>query len=83
MKIGGSVYDPNNTNDQVIDYANVFAGITGSTGAFNSAQLSSSFANRWGQYLPVGGPLFQDQVAPTIILNTVNTNFPVAPANWT
>ena len=87
MKIGGSVYDPNNTNDQVIDYANLFAGITGSTpvnGAFNSAQLSSSFASRWGQYIdPIGGAPYYDQVAPTIILNTVNTNFPVAPANWT
>jgi hypothetical protein len=84
MKIGGTVYDPNNTNDQLIDYRNLFAGITGSGGVFNSSQLSSSFANRWGQYIdPIGGQPYYDQVAPTIILNTNRTTFPVAPANWT
>jgi len=84
MKIGGTVYDPNNTNDQVLDYANLFAGITGSGGVFNSSQLSSSFASRWGQYIdPIGGAPYYDQVAPTIILNTNRTTFPVAPANWT
>lgn len=84
MKIGGTVYDPNNTNDQLIDYRNLFAGITGSGGVFNSSQLSSSFASRWGQYIdPIGGQPYYDQVAPTIILNTNRTTFPVAPANWT
>jgi hypothetical protein len=84
MKIGGTVYDPTNTNLQILNYANLFAGITGSGGVFNSSQLSSSFASRWGQYIdPIGGQPYYDQVAPTIILNTNRTTFPVAPANWT
>jgi hypothetical protein len=84
MKIGGTVFNPDDQNDQFIDYKNLFAGITGSGGVFNSSQVSSSFANRWGQYIdPIQGSIFNDQIAPTIILNTDRTTFPVAPANWT
>jgi len=84
MQIGGTVYDPNDTNDKVIPYTNLFAGITGSSGAFNTANLSSSFASRWGQYVdPLGGQVYNNQVAPTIILNTNSTVFPLAPTNWT
>jgi hypothetical protein len=84
MQIGGTVFNPDDTNDQLISYKNLFAGITGSGGGFNTTLLSSSFANRWGQYVdPLGGTIYNEQVAPTIILNTNSTVFPLAPTNWT
>jgi hypothetical protein len=84
MQVGGTVFNPDDTNEQSISYSNLFAGITGSGGSFNTAYLSSSFANRWGQYVePVGGEIAEEQIAPTIILNTNSTVFPLAPANWT
>ena len=85
MQIGGTVYDPNDTNKKNIAYKNLFAGITSSLdGAFNTSFLSSSFSNRWGQYVdPFGGQIYYDQVAPTIILNTNSDVFPLAPSNWT
>jgi hypothetical protein len=82
MQIGGTIFNPDDTNDQVISYKNLFAGITGSGGSFNTSQVSSSFANRWGQYVTISG-VEEEQVAPTIILNTNSTVFPLAPTNWT
>jgi hypothetical protein len=85
MKIGGTVYNPDDTNDQVIDYRNLFAGITASlNGNFNTSYLSSSFSNRWGQYVdPQGGQIYNNVIAPTIILNSNSNIFPLSPSNWT
>ena len=85
MKIGGTVFNPDDSNDQVIDYKNLFAGITSSfNGNFNTSYLSSSFSNRWGQYVdPIGGQIYNNVIAPTIILNSNSNVFPLSPSNWT
>jgi hypothetical protein len=82
QRIGGSVYNTFFDNAKTILYTNLLAGITSSVGDFNVTQLTSSFANRWGQFFD-GSSLLEEQVAPAIILSTTSQVAPLAPAYWT
>ena len=78
QRIGGSVYNAYFDNDQSIQYSNLLAGITSSGGDFNVTQLTSSFANRWGEFFYDGtGTQLYNQIGNTIILNETDTQ------NWT
>ena len=78
QRIGGSVYNTFFDNDQSIQYSNLLAGITSSGGDFNVTQLTSSFANRWGEFFYDGtGTQLYNQIGNTIILNETDTQ------NWT
>ena len=73
QRVGGTIYDAFQSNDQTINYRNLLAGITASNGTLNSTQVTSSFLNRWGQYVDEDGVSYNDQIGNVIIINETDT----------
>lgn len=70
QRVGGGIYDSFYDNDQNISYSNLLAGITASNGDLNATQVTSSFLNRWGDWIDndTGVPYY-NQIGNAIIIN--------------
>jgi len=73
QRVGGTIYDAFYNNDQDISYNNLLAGITASNGTLNATQVTSSFLNRWGQFINEDGVSYNDQIGNAVIINETDT----------
>ena len=74
QRVGGGIFDAFYDNDQNINYSNLLAGITASGGVLNATQVTSSFLNRWGEWVDTdSGIPYYDQIGNAIIINETDT----------